>query len=162
MFRLEPNARKTDTVIVMLLYFLFAVTAFILILIGIKQYNHTTKSINDNYQIRTTSSYITEKIRQHDGGFGISVTSINTSSGAPVSAIAFSEMIENKLYTTYIYFYDGYLRELFINNDSVYTIESGQPIVELQNFIVNTENNNSFSVLFTSTNGTSQKMFIRG
>ena len=45
----------------MILFGMFAVTAFILVLIGIKQYKVTADSMNYNYEVRTASSYLREK-----------------------------------------------------------------------------------------------------
>ncbi len=49
------------TVFVMLLFFLFALTAFILVLIGVKQYKSTANAMNYNYEVRTVTSYLREK-----------------------------------------------------------------------------------------------------
>ena len=152
MFRLDSSARKIDTVMVMLLYFLFAITAFILILVGIKEYKHTTEVMNDNYEVRTATSYLTEKIRQHDTGYGISTVTIDEENG--IEAIALTEVIDSGTYTTYIYYYDGYL------SDAVYTAESGQPIVEIGNLSINDSTTNSVSLTLTSTKGTKTTMFL--
>ena len=158
MFRLDSSARKIDTVMVMLLYFLFAITAFILILVGIKEYKHTTEVMNDNYEVRTATSYLTEKIRQHDTGYGISTLTIDEEN--EIEAIALTEVIDSGTYTTYIYYYDGYLRELFVSSDAVYTAESGQPIVEIGNLSINDSTTNSVSLTLTSTKGTKTTMFL--
>lgn len=158
MFRLDSSARKIDTVMVMLLYFLFAITAFILILVGIKEYKHTTEVMNDNYEVRTATSYLTEKIRQHDTGYSISTVTIDEENG--IEAIALTEVIDSGTYTTYIYYYDGYLRELFVSRDAVYTAESGQPIVEIGNLSINDSTTNSVSLTLTSTKGTKTTMFL--
>ena len=100
MFRLDSSARKIDTVMVMLLYFLFAITAFILILVGIKEYKHTTEVMNDNYEVRTATSYLTEKMRQHDAGQGISTVNIDEEN--EIEAIALTEVIDSGTYTTFV------------------------------------------------------------
>ena len=80
MFKLESHSRKFDSFIVLLLFFLFATTAFVLIIIGIKQYKLTVDTMNTNYEVRTATSYLTEKIRQHDTGSGITTTFISSTS----------------------------------------------------------------------------------
>ena len=61
MLRLYSNNRKMDTVFVAALFVLFAITACLLILIGARQYRATAKAMNANYEVRTASSYLTEK-----------------------------------------------------------------------------------------------------
>ena len=113
----------------MILFGMFAVTAFILVLIGIKQYKVTADSMNYNYEVRTASSYLREKIRQNDIGAGIHVENID---GTDV--LALSSNINGQTYKTYIYYYDKSLRELFVSEDSVYSLESGQEIINIAGF----------------------------
>ena len=108
MLRLYSNNRKMDTVFVAALFVLFAITACLLILIGARQYRATAKAMNANYEVRTASSYLTEKVRQNDCSAGISIVDF-----AGGNALALTNDV-NSNYTTYIYYYDGYLRELFI------------------------------------------------
>lgn len=155
MFQLESSAKKFDTVLVMLLFFLFASTAFILILLGIKQYKLTADAMNDNYEVRTATSYVTEKIRQNDTDLGIRVEDLNG-----IDALAMSEELEGNLYTTYIYYYDGYLRELFVSSDSVFDIESGQPIIEIGNMHIESLSDTSLVLTLTSTKGEDSVLYL--
>ena len=77
-----------------------------------------------------------------------------------IEAIALTEVIDSGTYTTYIYYYDGYLRELFVSSDAVYTAKSGQPIVEIGNLSINDSTTNSVSLTLTSTKGTKTTMFL--
>lgn len=61
MLQLKNSSKKIDTVFIVSLFVLFAITAILLILIGARQYRFTADSMNRNYEIRTTSSYLTEK-----------------------------------------------------------------------------------------------------
>jgi len=62
MLRLDNRrSTKIDSVFVVALFTMFAVTAFLLILIGAKQYQHTADTMDANYESRTISSYLTEK-----------------------------------------------------------------------------------------------------
>ncbi len=129
MIELNKDPKKIDTLFIMILFGMFAVTAFILVLIGIKQYKVTADSMNYNYEVRTASSYLREKIRQNDIGAGIHVENID---GTDV--LALSSNINGQIYKTYIYYYDKSLRELFVSEDSVYSLESGQEIINIAGF----------------------------
>ena len=54
--QLKHSSKKIDTVFIVSLFVLFAITAILLILIGARQYRFTADSMNRNYEIRTTSS----------------------------------------------------------------------------------------------------------
>ncbi len=73
MLRLHANEHKIDTVFVAALFVLFAMTACLLVLIGARQYKATARAMNENYEVRTASSYLTEKVRQNDSAAGISI-----------------------------------------------------------------------------------------
>ena len=66
MINLDSGVRRFDTVFVVALLTLFALTASILVLISAKQYNITAEKMNTNYESRTVSSYLREKTRQSD------------------------------------------------------------------------------------------------
>ena len=63
-------------------------------------------------------------------------------------------------YITYLYFYDGYLRELFVGADAVYSLSSGQKILELSNFDVAMEKENLIKVSYTDTFNQSKDIFL--
>ncbi len=131
MLRLYSTPKKIDTVFVLALFVLFSVTAFTLSLIGIRQYKATADNMNYNYQVRTATSYLREKARQNDISGGMSVSVVDNT-----QILTFSNKIHGKIYNTQIYFYDGSLREQFVAEDSVYTLESGQKIIELNDFSI--------------------------
>ena len=107
-------------------FFLFALTAFILVLIGVKQYKSTANAMNYNYEVRTVTSYLREKVRQNDSDAAISVETINGT-----KALCLKNTINDIVYNTFIYYYDGSLRELYVQDGSSYSLDSGQMIVEI-------------------------------
>ncbi len=155
MVRLNSNTQKVDTVFVMLLFVLFAVTTFVLILMGVKQYQVTADTMGDNYQIRTSTSYLVEKVRQNDNDQGIQIAQLDGT-----TALALRSKIDDVTYITYIYYYDGYLRELFVSEDSVYTLETGQEIIELEDFKINYTQNGHIEVTIYAQNGTSRSFYL--
>ena len=130
MLQLENSSRKIDTVFIVSLFVMFAITAILLILIGARQYRFTADSMNRNYEIRTASSYLTEKVHQSDTITGVSVVDFSVG-----SALALTDRQNNQTYITYIYYYDGVLKELFVKEDAAFTPSAGQTIVQLHGFI---------------------------
>lgn len=155
MFRKNTSSKKFDTFMVLLLFFLFAATAFSLIMLGIKQYRITADSMNTNYEVRTASSYLTEKVRQFDTNTGITIESLDGT-----DAITMKEELDGKTYTTYIYFYDGYIRELYVSEDSIFDIAGGQAIIETGNLEIRDLSNSTIELVITSTKGEKTPLYL--
>ena len=148
-------SKKIDTVFVLALITLFAATAFMLVLIGAKQYRHVTDTMNANYEDRTVSSYLTEKIRQGDLADAISIVTLE---GTPaLSLVAYEEDLQ---FITYIYYYEGTLRELLVTPNSVFTLASGQEILELSGFTPILVNESLLHITVTDTRGDVQQLYL--
>lgn len=156
MLRLDNRrTTKIDSVFVIALFTMFAVTAFLLILIGARQYQHTADNMNANYESRTISSYLTEKIRQNDSQGSIRLSQLE---GTPAIAI---ETIENDItYITYIYYYEDALREIVVNKQSVFSLGSGQAIIKTGGFTAEMVNNDLLKVTITTTENEKQQLFL--
>ena len=155
MIKLHSSAHKIDTIFVVALFTVFAATAFLVVLIGAKQYQKTADNMNYNYEVRTAASYITEKIRQNDSSCDICVTTLSG-----VDALAISTVENEKNYTTYIYYYEGWLRELFVSESAVFTLDAGQKIVEVSDFSAVFAGTDLLEITFTGTDGTSYPVYL--
>jgi hypothetical protein len=149
MMKLHQTTHKIDTIFVLALFTIFAATTFLVVLIGARQYQVTADNMDYNYQVRTASSYLEEKIRQNDSRGQISVGSL---SGTP--ALVLSSTEGDAVYSTYIYCYDGYLRELFVMEGASVGPDSGQKIMELNDFSAEYASENLLRVTFTNQEGT--------
>ena len=107
MLELKKTPEHTiDRVFLLALLALFAATAFLVVSIGAKQYHSIADSMTANYETRTVSSYLEEKMNQNDVAGSVAVTSIGA-----FPAIALSETVNDTVYTTYLYCYDRYHRK---------------------------------------------------
>ena len=102
--------------------------------------------MNRNYEIRTTSSYLTEKVHQSDTITGVSVVDFSIG-----PALALTSKQNNQAYTTYIYYYDGSLKELFVKEDTAFTPSAGQTIVQLHGFAPEIIHTGLIRITFTDT-----------
>ena len=102
-----------DILFVLALFLVFTLSTLTLVLFGANIYQNTVNSMEDNYNARTVCSYISGKFRSNDSAGDISIGSID---GQP--SLILNQEINDASYSTYIYEYDGYLRELFVS-DSV-------------------------------------------
>jgi hypothetical protein len=152
---LHSSTKKIDTLFIICLFFLFTVTATILVLLEAAQYRTTVEAMNQNYEVRTTASYLNEKIRQHDVDGQVNVTDF-----CGTSAITLSEQMNDTTYTTYIYFYDGSMRELLVSDDSLYAPDAGQSIVSLAGFEAKLIRSGLIHVTFTDSEGNSHSQYL--
>ena len=155
MLQLENSSRKIDTVFIVSLFVMFAITAILLILIGARQYRFTADSMNRNYEIRTASSYLTEKVHQSDTITGVSVVDFSVG-----SALALTDRQNNQTYITYIYYYDGVLKELFVKEDAAFTPSAGQTIVQLHGFIPEVVHTGLILITFTDTQNKEHSIYL--
>ena len=129
MFKIDRETHRIDSIFIMLLFFLFALTAFVLIMIGVRQYKATANAMDYNYEIRTVTSYLREKTRQNSSNSSISIETIDGT-----NALCLKNTLNNTIYNTYIYYYDGSLREMYIQEGTPFTLNLGQQIVTISGF----------------------------
>lgn len=155
MLTLHSSARKIDTAFVSCLFLLFAVTSCILILIGAEQYRATTDAMKQNYEVRTTVSYLKEKLHQND-----TCAETETAYLAGGYALVLTNSIDGNTYSTYIYYYDGALRELSAAETSAFTPDSGQVIVTLESFDAEIVRPGLVRAVFKDTYGISHTLYL--
>ena len=156
MLRLDNRrSTKIDGVFVIALFTMFAITAFLLILIGAKQYQHTANTMDANYESRTISSYLTEKFRQNDTQGTISIVELDGT-----TAIALKTTTNEIVYTTYIYHYDNALREIVVNEKSVFSLASGQEIIQTKGFDAELVSDTLLKITVTTTNEQTQTLYL--
>lgn len=133
-----------DILFVLALFAVFALSALLLVTFGSKIYQNTVTSMNDNYTLRNSYSYVTEKIRQSDSENALSIGSINDE-----SAIVITSEINQTFYETYLYYHDGYLKELFINKGDLPDPYAGQSILKVHSFGIEQINSSLYSFTLT-------------
>ncbi len=147
---MDSGKRIVDIFFVVCLFALYLVCTFTLCIIGINVYQ---KSINDsaeNYNIRTSVLYITEKSRQNLSTNGIRIDEVSDS-----SALVLSQTIEGAVYNTWMYVEDGYLCEVLMPEGSEVIPDIGQKIMPLQKLELNIDDNNLLTINVTDESGLS-------
>lgn len=152
-----------DVLFVLALFGLFAVSALILVTIGANVYKRTVDDMSANYETRTSVSYIAEKIRQNDtlslsSEDGISITELSRE-----PALLLEQDINGEAFYTYLYYYDGYLKELFVRKGSFIgsnSLTAGQNIMELSSFSLKQPMPQLISIQMTTPGNTEKQLFI--
>ena len=93
----RSNSRTIDTFFILALLALFAITSFLVIVIGARQYHSIADRMTENYETRTAASYLVEKFHQHDVSGSVSIVDLD---GTP--AISLSQIVNERSYFTYI------------------------------------------------------------
>ena len=138
-----PRTRHSiDAVFSVLLFGIFSLMLLLLILFSAETYRVSVKNLEENQNLHTAMTYITTKLRQHDGQADISLGEIE---GIP--ALCLQDTLEEKTYTTYIYLHNQELKELVAVPEAVVSIDLGTTIAELWDFRI-TETEGGFFQVF--------------
>jgi len=117
---------RVDTVFVLLIFCVFATSVFLVIMLSGSTYQRMNEITADGQNERIVLSYIRTKIRNADVDGAVVVSDYNG-----VSALSISEHIEDRVFITYIYFYDGWVYELFHEQGSSFALDEAVPILQV-------------------------------
>lgn len=117
-----------DALFPITLFLVLTIFALMVIVLAAKVYENTTANSHRNHQSRIALSYISEKVHQSED-CAISIEQFETT-----NALTLTRFYEGSRYDTYIYYYDGALRELFAKEDVGFSLSDGKVILELQEF----------------------------
>ena len=109
----------------MLLFLVFIMCALFTVLAGSKVYENISSRMDQTYTGSVALQYVANKVRQGDADKAVAV---RTEDGQPVLEIR--ESIEGGDYITWIYYYEGSIRELFTYEDSGLGLADGLEILE--------------------------------
>lgn len=110
-----------DGLLALLLFGIFSVCVLSVLLTGAQAYRRLTDRDQASYSRRTCVQYIATRVRQADLLGGVRVESFE---GAPALTLA------EDGYVTRVYWYDGYLMELYAGEDAELSPEDGEPVME--------------------------------
>ncbi len=128
---------KTDFLFTLLLFCIFAVSAFSLVVIGAGVYENSVASMEQNFEGRTALAYVAEKVRQNDAGASIS---------AEDNVLRIETKDQDGSYILYIYEYEGFLTELFTRAELPFDAQAGRRLLEVENFTVSETDRGMFEI----------------
>lgn len=118
-----------DFIFPLVLFFVFALSALVVILLAANIYRSCAEDAAMDYTASTTLSYLSEKVHQ-----GNEAGAVHTASIGGSDALVIEQNYDSDAYRTWIYFYDGALRELFVRADEEPGPSAGTAILELTDF----------------------------
>ncbi len=125
----KQNKHIVDIMFVIALFSIFVLSAIFLISIGAGIYSKTMSTMTSNFNSRTAVAYIMEKARQSDVHDSVSVGDFDGN-----EALVITSTVHDKDYITYIYEYEGVIKELMVRTDITLSPSAGQDIIAVDSF----------------------------
>lgn len=130
------------------LFLVLAASSLFLVILAANVYQKSVAWEESNYESRTCLSYVTEKIRQNDENGGVTV---GTFDGVP--CLILFQTFGEQSYVTYLYSYEGQLRELFVQEGVLMKASDGQAILDVDHFAVEEQEDGIFRISCADENG---------
>ncbi len=144
-----------DVVFVLLLFLVFTAAVLMVLISGASAYKNISASVEEQFQERTCLNYISTKLRHYNSEGDIYITEIG---GVP--ALALNESIDGESFVTYIYLYDGCVRELYMQENVGLPPDAGDEIIEAENIEFSMPADNIIRVECTGADGGTSELLI--
>lgn len=125
MIKTTRNSR-IDTVFVLIIFCVFAISVLMVLMLSADIYKNMTDISREGYDDRTGLSYIWTKVKNNDENGAIFIGDF---CGLP--ALCFDEEFDVTTYRTMVYFYNGWVYELFSETDIDFLPEDGERIIQI-------------------------------
>lgn len=145
----QERGHVIDLLFTLALFCVFAASSFLVVLMGANIYKQTVTQMTQNYNTRTSLSYLAEKIRQNDITDGIRIGEVE---GA--TALILEQKVGESTYQTWIYSSGGELREVMVAQGTKVKAADGQPIMELADLQVDRSPEGLLSLTTIDPDGT--------
>ena len=147
---------KIDTIFALMLFFVFTVSVLFVLMNGAISYKSISLYSQSSFYDRTCISYINTKIKHYDNTENtISISDINGT-----KALKISEIIDGTAYSTYIYLYNGMVKELFCENDANIDLEFGIDIINAYALDFNAVSPNLIHITCSINENRSSELFV--
>jgi hypothetical protein len=154
-FTKERHAIRVDSAGVFLLGAMFLFLSIGLVMLGGSLYRQIMTKSNENDEARTTFSYISNQVHRADSGGGISVGEFGGH-----QALLLEQDYGEWQFVTYLYYYDGALRELFVEKGTELDPGTGLPIVWLEDMGFEMDDTGLITAWAKFTNGRRERIFL--
>lgn len=110
----------------LLLFLLFAAAALAVVSAGAGAYRSAAAGLQETFSVRTALSYVTQKVRHADQSGLVQLVSLED-----CTALRLENSGQQAGYCTYLYYFDGALRELTCAETADAQLSAGQEIAQL-------------------------------
>lgn len=125
----ESRSGLVNAASTLIIVALFAIAALVLVSTGMQVYNNVVLAANENFELRTSLSYVATKINQFDAEGAVDIVECDG-----IKALTLLEDIEGDPFVTVIYHKDGALYEFTQYAEEELQMNSGFKVVEIDSF----------------------------
>ena len=153
----ERTERKhvIDFLFPLALFFVLTATSVALVVLASGTYSRQVQDSEDSFASRTALSYVTEKIHQADEYGAVYAGAFDGQ-----DAIVIRQTYSEQTYATYLYEYDGYLRELFIQDGVDAKASDGRKILASDSFSFEETKDGLFHLYCTNKDGSISDTYV--
>jgi len=157
----SSSNHPTSIIFVLTLAGIFAASVLMVLMLGVSVYGNLQKTAEVQFQDRVSFSYVATKIRAHDRTNAIRVDEF-----AGSSALFLDDEFYGEEFTTIIYTYNGWLKELFTDKESTLeedtwlTGSAGMPLLEVSYLSFEMKTATLLTITYIDGNGDKQQMFL--
>ena len=151
----ERKSMIVNYISMILILGIFAISCLFLINIGLQVYKKVVVSNNENYELRTSLSYIATKVRQTDT---LGRTYIEMKEDVPV--LVLGEEVDGNVYETLIYHYNGNLCELYREEKMEYELDYGIEVMEVHGFDFEVTDDGFIKLMATNKAGDREELLL--
>ncbi len=135
MENIKSDKGLVHTVSVLAVICMFGISAMMLGSVGASVYKNIAERNLESFELRTSLSYLKTKINQYDEFGRVSLVERDG-----MKILVLSELIEDVIYDTAIYFHNGKLYEIIGEQGMEFTPENGFEILKIHSFDISLEN----------------------
>ena len=123
---MKENRNRITQVLAIACLAVFALCVLLVLLTGADAYRKTVDSGEESYERRTALQYLTTRVHQ--------AQTVDIGIWEDREVLILGESIDAEQYTTRVYCYEGWLRELYAVPGAVLPPTAGEPILEAETF----------------------------
>ena len=151
----KKRLMSADGVAVFLLGAVFLFLSVGLVLLGSSVYRQVVAASQENDRIRTTLSYIANQVRRADVEGSVQLGKIHGQ-----DALLLLRDLDGIECVTYLYYWDGSLRELFVEVGNELDLEAGLPLLPLDGISFSLNNQGLINVEARFAGGASSRLAL--
>lgn len=141
----------------MLLFLVFTLSALGIVTFSVQIYRNIVDRSEGRFDTETAAAYVSEKFRNHDQSGSIDLAEFMGN-----DAITIDETVKEVPYITYIYVYDGYVRELYTEKDKLgeCSAEDGNEILPMASMETERVSDRLIRLVFTDNDGRTEESYL--